>query len=140
MALRLLLIIIFFRTINCFGQATEKDIVGHWSFSKLTVTKQGKTVDSLTVKIKSTYVFSKNGTYIKTGAVPSDTTMIDSGRWKLIEGGKKIQFFDNKTDIPGCIVPDYACKIFKNKNIRYMTLTLTDGHFAPNTIYYKKTK
>jgi hypothetical protein len=140
MTLRLILIFTFIWTISCSGQTADKDIVGEWTFAKLTVTKKGKTLDSLTSEIKSTFLFSADGTYTETNINPDKSKTTDTGKWKLIEGGKKVHLFNIKTTAPNSIISDHDWKIVKDKTTLFLTYTYGDSIFAPETMFYKKVK
>lgn len=140
MTLRHVLIFIFTLAINCYGQTSNKDIVGQWTFVKLTITKGGKTLDSLTSDIKSTFVFSADGTFIETNINPDKSQYKQIGKWKIVGDGAKVHLFNITTTLSNLIINDQDWKIIKVKDSWYLTYTYSDSIFAPETMFYKKTK
>jgi len=137
MTLRLIIIFTFIWTINCSGQNAEKDIVGQWAFSKLRYTKNSKSFDSLALAVKPAFTFSSDGTFIETN-ITNNSKLTNSGKWKLIDGGKKVHLYNIKTDVPNSIISDHDWIIIENKKNRYLTYTYGDSVLAPETLFYKK--
>jgi hypothetical protein len=109
--------------------------VGRWTFYKLTVTKGELEVDSVTTEINSVFIFSEDGTYTETKVTPDKSKKTQSGKWKLIEGGKMVRLYNEGG--PGS---DLDLEITKFKGTRYLTYSWHDSPFAPETVFYKKEK
>ena len=114
-------------------------IPGNWALTKHTITKKGMAVDRIDRNRISTYTFFRNGTYQLTDKYLKSQYK-ETGKWKIIESGKKLHLFDiNKVpNYSKVFIANHNMNIIMLKKVYYLTFSWTNSQVAPETDYFKK--
>ena len=112
-------------------------IPGKWLLVKHLYTEKGKTEDLLTSNEVYTYDFAKDGNYAITMVNKKNaTTTVYKGKWKVLNGIKKLRLYDNTLPSdPKQLVNDNILPIIRVSTTEFVTKELLFGLDLLGTSY-----
>ncbi|MCB0397219.1 MAG: lipocalin family protein [Flavobacteriales bacterium] len=98
---------------SAWGQGDKdatKQLVGTWMLTRHTTVMDGQLTEHLTGAQDYFFEFFKDGTYVAHYNDKDEGDTKNEGKWRVIDNGKAISFYDNNPESPGEF-PDYEVNI-----------------------------
>lgn len=135
----LTLCLLFSTSTFCQDSTFKLLVYGKWTLAKHTATKNGTTYSERILNRVSVYEFFKDGTYKLLDRYKTDQYQT-KGKWKVIEGGKKVHLYNNVDipDKPDIEIADHDLNVTKISGEYFLSYSSGDTPNPPETDYYKK--